>query len=53
MSFLLNLKRKINPKDREKIKDIRSIPAKIQKLYNKYYNITYQLSSRLIKAFTS
>ncbi len=36
-----------------KIKEITDIPAKIKKLRDKYYNVTYQSSSKLVKAFTS
>ena len=52
-SFLLNLEGKINSKDRERIEEITDIPAKIKKLRDKYYNVTYQSSSKLVKAFTS
>ena len=41
MSFLLNFKGKINSKDREQIEEITDIPAKIKKLRDKYYNVTY------------
>ncbi len=53
VSFLLNFKGKINSKDREQIKEITNIPVKIKKLYDKYYNVIYQLSSKLVKAFIS
>src|SRR6266536_6446143 len=52
-SFLLNFEGKINSKDRERIEEITDIPAKIKKLRDKYYNVTYQSSSKLVKAFTS
>ncbi len=53
VSFLLNFEGKINSKDRERIEEITDIPTKIKKLRDKYYNVIYQSSSKLVKAFMS
>ena len=52
-SFLINLNSKLNTGDYEYIINIISLLAKIQKLKNKYFSITYARSNRTITAFTS
>ena len=52
-NFSINLSGKINDIDKERIKDVEGISSKIKVLKDKYFQTSFQASSKLIRDFTS